>query len=402
VLYSPDGTRLAAGSADGLVRVWDAQSGELQNTLSGHAGFSLVLSFSQDGTRLYTDSNDYTIKEWDLSPGHELLTLPGRIGSAPFSPDGTKLALTAADGSLSVVDSHTGDVLLSWQAHSDWIEDIAWGPDDKLIATSSGNDLLWGSRNDHTAKIWEAATGQLLKELPGDEYLGFSQVAWSPDSSRLVTASMERGISLIWDRSSGELIRTTPEQDLILALAYSPDGQKIAVTSYTDLIIWDAITGNEVFRQTLGHNALGLAFSPDGQRLATGLSDGEILFFKNTGVGMVEEPGFSNGDKFVLTLAFSPDGALLASGDNTGKVRVWDLKTGQMRLEMTTFTDPVTRVAFSPDNQRLVASSLAGLTYFYVLPVDELTELARSRIITPMTPEQCREYLHTETCPAWP
>jgi WD40 repeat protein len=95
-------------------------------------------------------------------------------------------------------------------------------------------------------------------------------------------------------------------------------------------------------------------------------------------------------------------GSLLAAGDGAGKIRVWDVESRKLRLELSTFSDQVSRLAFSPDGRRLVASSKSGSTYFYVLPLDELTELVRSRIIFPMTDEECKEYLKIAACPAWP
>jgi len=145
-----------------------------------------------------------------------------------------------------------------------------------------------------------------------------------------------------------------------------------------------------------------MAFSLDGKRLAVTQTTGSIFLYKITEDGIEQERILSGGGKFLSAVAFSPDGALLAAGDMTGKVRVWDLATMQMRLELQSFTDQVMWVAFSPDSHRLVASSYGGTTHLYVLPQDELVKLARSRIILPMTPEECWEYLNKETCPPWP
>ncbi len=107
------------------------------------------------------------------------------------------------------------------------------------------------------------------------------------------------------------------------------------------------------------------------------------------------------GNQVIMSLAFSPDGALLASGDVLGKVRVWDLKTMQVRLELPTFPDMVLRVGFSPDG-RLAASSVGGTTYFYTVQTDELIQLVRDRIVSPMEPGECLKYLGSETCPPLP
>jgi len=403
--YSPDGTRLVAPSMDGVVRVWDAQTGELQLALAG-PGNPRLNSFSHDETRLYTVGSDGTIMEWDMTLSHERLTLTGNMGSRSFSfPLGEQLALIAGS-SVYIVNSRSGERLSSWQAHADQVTDIAWSPNGVWLATSSGDTMVTTS-TDYKVKIWKASTSQLLKELSAKDYPGWMKLDWSPDGSMI--ASTGYTVTLMWDVASGNLLYTLQQpttgigSDLVGDLAFSPDGHKIATGSWNhSLVIWDSLSGSEIYSQTVDHSIIGLSFSPDGQRLAVSQTDGNILFFRSSDIGMVVEPGLIDGDQMVNTLAFSPDGALLAAGDNAGIIRIWDIETRLLRLKVHTFTEPITQVAFSPDGRYLVASSQSGITYFYVLPVDELTELVRSRVLGPMTPEECWEYLKTKTCPPWP
>jgi WD40 repeat protein/class 3 adenylate cyclase len=399
--YSPDGTRLAAGGSDGVARVWDANTGELHLELSGHAHYIYDLTFSQDGERMYTWSPDNTLKEWDLSPGRELLTIPGRIGSVPFSPDGSRLVLIGADGSLSIVDSWTGELKSSWVAHSDsaWIEDVAWSPDGKRLATAS---------EDMTAKIWEAGTGRLLNELSGHTDMVWG-VDWSPDGDRVATSSGD-GTAIVWDATSGEqLLTLQPDpvgtwNSLVQGVDFSPDGRLVATGSWTGtLVVWDAATGSEFYRSRLQNSVGQLVFCPDGQRLATTIGNRTILW-KITDSGLEQERVFAGGGQagFTYTLALSPDVELLAVGDAEGKVRVWDLESGQKRLEIDAYMDTVWRVAFSHDGRQLVSSNKNGMTHVHILPLDELVALTKSRLLRPMTPEECFAYLHTETCPPWP
>ncbi len=89
------------------------------------------------------------------------MALPGTTGNVPYSPDGRQLALASEGGYVSIVDSQTGEVQISWQAQTSWgylFSDIAWSPDGEHLATFYIRD--------NTARIWEAATGRLLQELP--------------------------------------------------------------------------------------------------------------------------------------------------------------------------------------------------------------------------------------------
>jgi len=452
LMYSPDGNRLVGLSDDGQVQVWQAETGRPIMTLYGQFGYSWLLAFSQDGNQLYIASDDGTLNEWDVSPGGALMALPGTTGSEPYSPDGKWLALASEGGYVSIVDSQSGGVQLSWQAHTNWLyfSDVAWSPDGEHLATFNDQD--------NTARIWEAATGRLLQELPGSpesaNWGNIIKIAWSPDGRRIAT--VDGAAILVWDVDSGEQLLTF-EMKYGMAgpdLDFSPDGTKIAyghayygdgpTDGYYEVVVWDTSNGAELFRldsdsrqssnsgrvrkvlaRTANPDSLvwdsmnwsknnshrfrpsfgyissiyfAVDFSPDGKYLAAGTPEGIILWEFTPG-GVEQDQLLSNpslGYDY-YSLAFSPDGTLLASSSFDGRIRVWDLETGQVRLEVPGGG----QVAFSPDGTHFTSYS-NGITTIHVLPLDELTELVRLRIIRPMTPEECLIYLHQETCPAWP
>jgi len=100
-------------------------------------------------------------------------------------------------------------------------------------------------------------------------------------------------------------------------------------------------------------------------------------------------------------LAFSPDGKTLATRSKDTTVKIWDVATGR---EVQTLFGPageVTSVAFRPPNgAHLAVASGDGMVRVYVLPMEDLMALARSRVTRSLTPEKCRKYLHVEPCPA--
>jgi WD40 repeat protein len=117
--WSPDGKRIATYSADSTDgRIWDASSGELLLTFSGHTASVFGLDWSATGERLLTVSNDGTARIWDTSTGAELLSYSfgPQLTSGVWSPDNKQIALSAVDGKIRIVDVlwNTTDELIAY------------------------------------------------------------------------------------------------------------------------------------------------------------------------------------------------------------------------------------------------------------------------------------------------
>jgi len=403
IAFSPDGSLLVTGGQDGIAKVWDAASGEELFTLAGQPGAVNAVTISLDGKRAATAGRDGTAKVWDISSAGrgELLTVPGFTGT--FSLDGTRMTTVNFEGSntlkiqewkpspaTTLAPIHTATL-----NHASPVVAGVFSPDRKRVATASA-DML--------AHVWDLASGQELYTFPVDSHTdGIAAIDVSPDGARLVTAGYD-GTARVWDMTSGkELLSLSGETDQVWGIAFSPDGKRIA-TGNTDntAVVWDAASGQPLLTLR-GHEQVvtSVAFSSDGNFLATGSMDSTAKIWDAL-IGQ-ELYTLSGHTATLLGVAFSPDGDRLATASNDGTAKVWDVERGQVLLTLTGHVGMVSAVSFSPDGTRLVTGSYQdGTVRVYLLRIEDLVALARTRLTRWFTLPECRQYLHTEQCPAGP
>ena len=163
-----------------------------------------------------------------------------------------------------------------------------------------------------------------------------------------------------------------------------------------------ALLSSQVRATLRGHSDVvrGVAFSPDGKHIATASDDQTAkVWDAETGKELLTLRGHADS---VIAVAFSPDGKRLAtaSEDHTAKVR--DAETGKELLTLRGHSDSVYGVAFSPDGKRLATANADGTVQVYALDIRELLNLARSRVTRNFTPDECKRYFQSETCPPLP
>ena len=350
VAYSPDGARLAIGSADGTVTVVDTDTGQELLNFAEHTGPIWRITFSPDGKRLATASDDKTAKVWDAATGQELLNFAGHtdpILVITFSPDGKRLATGSTDGTVMVWDALTGQQLLSLSDHTDLVYGISFSPDGKRLITGSG---------DFTVKVRDAETGQVLLTPQGDAAFG---ALYSPDGTRFVTSSANGLLVRMWDAATGQelfaLSMDTPGD-----FAFSADGKRLVTGSQSGIIkVWDAVTGQELLTTFDPSGLDDVDFSPDGQHVAAASSfDRTARVWDVSPEGSREWLTLARHGGWVRKVVYSPDGTRLATVGIDGTAKVFDAVTGQELLILSGHTDLVWDVAYSPDGKRLATSSL--------------------------------------------
>ena len=194
VVFSPDGSRVASGSGDHTVRVWDLQTGQCLHTLEGHFSPVHNMAFSPDGSRVVSGSMDRTIRVWDVQTGQCQYTLEGHSDSimiVVFSPDGSRVASGSSDSRVRVWDVLTGEFQYTLEGHSDSVRSVIFSPDGSRVA--SGSD-------DKTVRVWDMQSGDCQYTLKGNSSLVW-RVAFSPDGLRVASGSWDHKVR-VWDIAS--------------------------------------------------------------------------------------------------------------------------------------------------------------------------------------------------------
>jgi WD40 repeat protein/serine/threonine protein kinase len=360
VSFSPDGLFVVTSSVDHSVRLWDARTGaELRRFM--HDGPVNNVVFSPDGRYLLSDSFDHTARLWNAATGAELRRFPREASEsygAEFSPDGKLVVI--GDGPIAYVwNLNDEQALLRLTGHS---ADIYWcefSPDGRYVLTAGG---------DHTARLWDAATGAELRRFLGhaDAVTG---AKFSPDGRYVLTASADRTARL-WDITSGlEVRRFVGHTDLIFDAAFSPDGRLILTGSNDKTArLWDAATGAEL-RQFLGHTG-GVGppdFSPSGQFVLTGSTDRTARLWD---VEQSSEPrrlsaAFAGHVANLFAAKLSTDGRSVLTVGQT--IKRWDLERGVVTQELPLTTATMNAQALSSDGRMLITAHTDGLARLWDL-----------------------------------
>jgi WD40 repeat protein len=406
---SPDGRQVATAGWSKDIVIYDLESGDELQTLTGHTrqlmGFH-SLAFSPDGRRLASASGgvllsggQFELFIWDLVTGGRtnLETRSSSFLAVAFSPDGRWLASACLDGTVGLWDAETHSKLAMLRGHQGQVYAVIFSPDSQSLFTGG---------EDGTVRQWDVTTRREVGP-PLEHGTPVGNLAVSPDARTLASECWENYLYL-WDMTSRKArkLRYTPAERCPASPVFSPDGRLLAFSTGNNIRIWDMETEQErtVLRGSTG-TIMNLRFLPDSKQLVSACEFGRpMLWDIDCPEKLLTLRGFREGVRCMVVssdnrrlivgtgdfldlqhpsevlvfdlasqksllpplehpqavnaLSLTADGKLLATGCEDGCVRVFTLPEGQL---FQTLTNAVTKkrsnLVFSPDGRTLMTST---------------------------------------------
>jgi WD40 repeat protein len=378
VAFHPDGTLLATACGDdGVVKLWDATTGNLVRSLEKGPGFGRV-TFSPKGKWvaatgkwMIVSDPDLSVWVWDTQTGRRRHVLRGHtqpVASLAFSPDETQLATGSLDGTLTLWDLATGQNVGTYRGHERDVRAVAYSPDGKRVVSLDSARVV---------RSWDATRGPEYASL---KCRGAWQATISPDGHRIAAAASSfQGGLIVWDAETGHELTKFAEgtdKEAVRMVALSPDGKLVAAAVSVGIAsgvvrVWDVGTGQLVRNRSQAHRIgqvygvyeMGPAAAPagGGPMGAALVMLGAYQGASWAGFGLVRNLPEQGPAAPCDAVAWSPDGKLIASGGQDRVVRLWDAATGKQLQTLTGHARTISAVIFSRDGKRLVSAS-GGIT----------------------------------------
>lgn len=321
VVFSPDGQTLAVLGDMRKIQLWDYRSHTLAGSLESRGHYPTEVVFSPDGHTIASPDTNQTTELWDVRKKQLKFTLEGSTDtqnnegmenfSVAYSPDGNAFAIGSGDGTIRMWDTTTGKLKHTFIGNITSVGSFCFSPDGKTIATRSFTGTVW---------LWDTTTGRHKDTLEYD--VSGDNIAYTPDGETI--AIVVYGTILLLDATTGEL-KSRLEIGVEKTFSFSPDGNTIAAVDRDGIVqVWDTTGGIPIKYGNEEDTRVELDVP-----IATGKHK-HTLECANSVVGIV----------------FSPDGDTLTTLNANNTVQVWNINTGELKYTLE-HTSSIVGISFS-------------------------------------------------------
>ncbi|WP_437329392.1 eIF2A-related protein [Sorangium sp. So ce381] len=268
------------------------------------------------------------------------------INNIAWSPNGKLLASAGDDQTIRLWNADTGKEIARLEGHINFVRTVAWHPDSRLLASGG---------SDQTVRLWDTSTGKQIARLEGHANW-VKVVAWHPDGTLLASTAGDQTVRLWITDTFKEFARLENNRSLGRAMAWRPDGKLLASAGDDNsVLLWDVGTGKDLVRLEGHSNVIrSLAWHPEAKILASAGDDQTVcLWDVDTGKELVRLEGHSN---VIRSLAWHPEAKILASVGDGQTVRLWDADAGKQIDQVVGHSNGIRSVAWHPDGRRVASA----------------------------------------------
>ena len=282
----------------------------------------------------------------------------------------------------------------SLQVSDSPVRGLAFSPDGMIIATASQDKL---------ARLYDAHTGTLLRELVGHGegiipplIEGVFEIEFSPDGKSVITSGMD-GTARIWNVATGDLLLTLAgsSRSPVTSAEYTPDQRYVITADIAGVLrVWDPVSGR-LLASAPGVQTWATAICADSDRIATAHRDATIRLWRVSELlANLTEPYLTlEGHKaIVYDVDFNNDCTNMVSADGGGVVKFWEVASGRTMYSIPSATTAMFAIEYSPDDNFVAASGQDGLARLFYSGNAELLEAARLLVTRRFSEAECKQY----------
>jgi len=270
------------------------------------------------------------------------------VAALAITPDAKRLVSVSNDNSIKVWDAATGKLVRTLEGHTGWVGSVVISPDSTRAYTAGGDALI---------RVWDIKTGQQVGELEGHT-IAVRGLALAAGGKLLVSVASDKTVRL-WGTTTGKFIRKFGDETQSLeSVAISTDGARIFVGNDVGIItVYDAKDGKTVseFKKHAGTMVYTIAVTKDGKTAISGARD-KVIRVWDVATGK-ELRTFAGHTEQVYQVLFNADEKLVLSASFDKTARIWDFASGKELKKFDGHTDGVQGVCFGAEGRVVFTAS---------------------------------------------